>query len=69
MIRPSTIGSRQSQGSSHAAADAELDEYMHLYMVNRGVVMTPFHNMALMCPATTKADVDMHTAVFRLGGG
>jgi glutamate-1-semialdehyde 2,1-aminomutase len=26
--------------------------------------MTPFHNMALMCPATTKADVDAHTAVF-----
>ena len=51
-------------GSSHAAADAELDEYLHLYTVNRGVLMTPFHNMALMCPATTKADVDAHTAVF-----
>jgi len=51
-------------GSSHAAADAELDEYMHLYTVNRGVLMTPFHNMTLMCPATTKADVDVHTAVF-----
>ena len=51
-------------GSSHAAADAELDEYLHLYTVNRGVLMTPFHNMALMCPATTEADVDVHTAVF-----
>ena len=51
-------------GSSEAAADLELDEYMHLYTVNRGVLMTPFHNMALMCPATTKADVDTHTAVF-----
>ena len=37
---------------------------MHLYTINRGVLMTPFHNMALMCPATTKADVDTHTAVF-----
>jgi glutamate-1-semialdehyde 2,1-aminomutase len=51
-------------GSSALAADAELDEYMHLYTVNRGVLMTPFHNMALMCPATTKADVDTHTEVF-----
>jgi glutamate-1-semialdehyde 2,1-aminomutase len=51
-------------GQSNAAADAELDEYMHLYTINRGVLMTPFHNMALMCPATTKADVDTHTAVF-----
>ena len=51
-------------GASALAADTELDEYMHLYTVNRGVLMTPFHNMALMCPATTKADVDTHTEVF-----
>ena len=47
-----------------AAADAELDEYLHLYMINRGILMTPFHNMALMCPATTNSDADAHTAVF-----
>jgi len=34
-------------------------------MSNRGVLMTPFHNMALMCPETTAADVDLHTALFR----
>ncbi len=51
-------------GESAAAADVELDEYMHLYTLNRGILMTPFHNMALMSPATTKADVDVHTAVF-----
>jgi glutamate-1-semialdehyde 2,1-aminomutase len=50
---------------SAAAHDAALDEYMHLYTVNRGILMTPFHNMALMCPATSEADVDLHTAVFR----
>jgi glutamate-1-semialdehyde 2,1-aminomutase len=50
---------------SAAAVDAELDRYMHLAALNRGVLMTPFHNMALMCPATTEADVDLHTAVFR----
>ena len=51
-------------GESAAVADPDLDEYMHLYSLNRGVLMTPFHNMALMSPVTTKADVDAHTAVF-----
>jgi glutamate-1-semialdehyde 2,1-aminomutase len=51
-------------GESDAAADAALDEYLHLYMINRGVLITPFHNMALMCPATTEADADFHAAVF-----
>ena len=51
-------------GESAAAADPQLDEYLHLYMINRGILMTPFHNMALMCPATTEADVDAHTEVF-----
>ena len=53
-----------SGGESAAAADDELDEYMHLYTLNRGILMTPFHNMALMSPATTEADADAHTAVF-----
>jgi glutamate-1-semialdehyde 2,1-aminomutase len=51
-------------GESDAAADSHLDEYMHLYTINRGILMTPFHNMALMCPATTEADADAHAAVF-----
>ena len=50
---------------SAAAADGELDSYMHLAMCNRGILMTPFHNMALMCPETSQADVDRHTEVFR----
>ena len=54
----------RSGGESEAAADPLLDEYLHLYTVNRGVLMTPFHNMALMSPATTAADADIHTAVF-----
>jgi glutamate-1-semialdehyde 2,1-aminomutase len=37
---------------------------MHLYTLNRGILMTPFHNMALMSPATTTADVAAHTEVF-----
>jgi glutamate-1-semialdehyde 2,1-aminomutase len=45
--------------------DRELMRLMHLYALNRGVLLTPFHNMALMSPATTAAHVDAHTAVFR----
>jgi glutamate-1-semialdehyde 2,1-aminomutase len=50
--------------ASAAAADDELDEFMHLYMCNRGILMTPFHNMALMCPDTTAEDVAQHTELF-----
>ena len=52
-----------------ASGDAELDRYMHLHALNRGILLTPFHNMALMSPATTEADVDRHTEVFRDGVG
>ncbi len=51
-------------GQSAAAADGELEDYLHVYLANRGVLMTPFHNMALMSPMTTEADVDRHTEVF-----
>ncbi len=47
------------------ADDFELQQYLHLHALNRGILMTPFHNMALMCPVTTTADVDRHTAAFR----
>ena len=49
---------------AHAAGDFALERYMHLHALNRGVLLTPFHNMALMSPATTEADVDRHTEVF-----
>lgn len=52
-------------GEAHAAVDPELDRYMHLFALNRGILMTPFHNMALISPETTQADVDHHTKVFR----
>ncbi|HVA92390.1 MAG TPA: aspartate aminotransferase family protein [Chloroflexota bacterium] len=47
-----------------ASFDDELDRFMHLYALNRGILLTPFHMMALMSPATTAVDVDLHTAVF-----
>lgn len=50
---------------SAAAHDDLIEEYLHLFMSNRGVLLTPFHNMALMCPQTSAADVDLHTRLFR----
>ena len=47
-----------------AAVDEELDAFMHLWALNRGILMTPFHNMALLSPAHAEADVDRHTEVF-----
>jgi glutamate-1-semialdehyde 2,1-aminomutase len=51
-------------GESAAGADFELERFLHLYALNRGVLLTPFHNMALMCPATSESDVDLHTRIF-----
>ncbi len=47
------------------AVDPELERYMHLAALNRGILLTPFHNMALIAPTVTEADVDRHTEVFR----
>jgi glutamate-1-semialdehyde aminotransferase len=56
---------RARTGSEAAAGqDDEVDPFIHLYLLNRGILMTPFHNMALMSPATTADDVDRHTEVF-----
>ena len=57
---------RPHNGAEAAAAmDFELERFMHLYALNRGILLTPFHNMALMSPATSAEDVDQHTAAFR----
>jgi glutamate-1-semialdehyde 2,1-aminomutase len=47
-----------------ATGDHDLESYLHLYALNRGVLLTPFHNMALMCPSHTTDDVDLHTQIF-----
>jgi glutamate-1-semialdehyde 2,1-aminomutase len=46
------------------AGDFELEQYIHLRMLNDGFLITPFHNMALISPDTTAADVDAHTIAF-----
>ena len=55
----------QTGSQAHDAMDFELERFMHLYAMNRGILLTPFHNMALMCPQTEPEDVDKHTKVFR----
>ncbi|HEX9044900.1 MAG TPA: aspartate aminotransferase family protein [Candidatus Limnocylindrales bacterium] len=57
-------GAPRNGKEQHDHSDYELERFLHLYTMNRRVLMTPFHNMALMSPATTKADVDRHTEVF-----
>jgi glutamate-1-semialdehyde 2,1-aminomutase len=52
-------------GEAHDAMDFELERFMHLFAMNRGILLTPFHNMALMSPATTNDHIDQHTKVFR----
>ena len=66
--RPSRVPVRaappRNGGESAAAGDEGLERFLHLYALNRGVLITPFHNMALVSPATGEADVDRHTEVF-----
>ena len=50
---------------AHDAMDFELERFLHLYAMNRGILLTPFHNMALMSPSTEPDDVDRHSRVFR----
>ena len=52
-------------GEAAAAEDPELDRFMHLFALNRGILMTLFHNMALIAPGTSEADIDRHTQIFR----
>lgn len=47
-----------------AAIDTELDRFIHLFLINRGILLSPFHNMALVSPETTAEDIDFHNRVF-----
>ena len=60
------FGATRPRNGREAAAmdDFALQQLTHLYALNRGILLTPFHNMALMSPATNEHDVDRHTAVF-----
>jgi glutamate-1-semialdehyde 2,1-aminomutase len=47
-----------------ATRRGDLETLLHAFYMNKGVLVTPFHTMLLMCPATTNADADRHTEVF-----
>lgn len=61
----SPVAPRTGAEAAAAGHDDDLDAYVHLATLNRGVLITPFHRMALISPDTTEADVDRHTRVFR----
>ena len=50
-------------GEAHQGRHALSEALIHLYQLNRGILLTPFHNMALMCPFTRREDVDKHNSV------
>lgn len=41
-----------------------MERYLHLHALNRGIIMTPFHNMALFSPFHDEGDVARHDEVF-----
>jgi glutamate-1-semialdehyde 2,1-aminomutase len=55
---------RRTSKEVEATTDSDLERYMHMYCLNRGVIITPFHNMMLISPVTTAADVDRHNELF-----
>ena len=54
MPHPPTKGSE-----AKAAVYWDLIAYTHLYLANRGILVTPFHNMMLVSPVTTADDIDL----------
>ena len=51
----------RSGGEAAAAVHHEMERYLHLHALNRGIIMTPFHNMALFSPATPHSAADQHS--------
>lgn len=47
-----------------ATRRGDLETLLHAFYMNEGILVTPFHTMFLMCPATAAADVDHHSEVF-----
>lgn len=47
-----------------AAIDHAVERAIHLFLLNRDVLVTPFHNMTLVAPSTTDADVDRLVTYF-----
>ena len=50
--------------AADAILDGELERIMHLYLLNRGILITPFHNMMLVCPDSSAQDIARLLDVF-----
>ncbi|MEQ8206405.1 MAG: aspartate aminotransferase family protein [Woeseia sp.] len=59
-----TVKPRRTAREVEDTTDSELEQLLHLYCLNRGVMITPFHNMMLTSPSTTAEHVDLHNRIF-----
>jgi glutamate-1-semialdehyde 2,1-aminomutase len=57
------VSPKNAQQAREAQNDT-IESAIHLYLLNRGVLLTPFHNMMLVCPATTNEDIQKLVRVF-----
>ena len=58
------VAAPRNGSEAGAILDVELEQVIHLYLLNRGILITPFHNMLLVCPQTSGEDVERLLAVF-----
>ena len=56
--------SPKNAAEAKAAQNEVIESAIHLYLLNRGVLLTPFHNMMLVCPTTTIKEVEYLVKVF-----
>jgi glutamate-1-semialdehyde 2,1-aminomutase len=54
----------KNANEARASQCDELEHAIHLFLLNRGVLLTPFHNMMLVCPATSENDIKRLLTVF-----
>lgn len=54
----------QNGSQAQAILDGDLEQIIHLYLLNRGLLITPFHNMLLVCPSTSENDIEQLLAAF-----
>jgi glutamate-1-semialdehyde 2,1-aminomutase len=59
-----TPAAPRNGSEAQAILDSELEQIIHLYLLNRGLLITPFHNMLLVCPDTSADDVQRLLAAF-----
>lgn len=61
MFSPSTP---LNGGQARSGRNGPLEAFMHLFFLNRGILLTPFHNMVLVCPEVSERDIEHHNQVF-----